>query len=230
METGCSGRSAAGGLLDRDQAERGKQVRHRVHGQRDRRGEHADEEAGQRGAGDARERGAGLDLAVGFRQMPGLDELRNVGQRPHVERHGQDADSDGHGVEQAHGQHAGHRRERHQADEDRAAEGADDQHRAAAPAVEPHSGEDGQDDHRQEAECEQHTDLEGTRAQREDRYQRHRELGDLGADQRDALTRPQLDEVGVGEDAVTPFGGCGGRCGHGGGLVGSHRQLSFLVR
>ncbi len=73
----------------------------------------------------------------------------------------------------------------------------------------PANSDDGQ--HRHEAQRVEYPDLEHGGVQRQQRHQRHRELGDLGADQRHRLPGPQLEEVRVGQHPVA--GGLGrARC------------------
>ena len=78
---------------------------------------------------------------------------------------------------------------------------AGDEDRPAAQAVDPDARRQAEQDERQELDRAEQGDLEGADLEEQDGDERDRQQADLGAELADRLGRPQLEEVGVAQEA-----------------------------
>jgi len=185
----CGADAAEG--RDRDQ------VGGRVGEQRGGRAEELHQQPAEAGAADLRCGGAGLQLGIALQQRLAVDQRRQVCEVGDVEEDGEDPDREGEHVQVRHAQPVRGGEQGNQPDQQGAAEVAADQDGTAPIAVDQRPGQQRHQQERREACGVEQAELAGVRAQRVDRHQRQRQLGDLRAEQRDGLARPQLEEVAV---------------------------------
>ena len=162
--------------------------------------ERADEHAAEARAGNLPERLARTELAVRIHEVLGLDKDRQVALVGDVEEDGEHAGDDCDDEELRQVEHAEGVGDRDRADDGHAADVRPDEHRSAAPSVDPRTG--GQRDE-EEGELRAHgqrADFERRRVEGDDREERDCQLGDRAADLTHRLPRPEKDEVSVLEE------------------------------
>src|SRR5579862_18683 len=189
-------------LTDQPHGERGAHERDGVeqdgHGRRD---------GGYQRACESRSNysGQGLgqgQLAVALQQIVSAHQRREISLIAHVEPHGQGRSGGGHRVKVRHSQLAEHGGERQGEQHGGAPQVGADQNRAAAQAVGPGSGEEAEQQNGGRAGSAQETHLERRGVQQFSGDYRQPDQGDPGADLRDGLPGPQLEEVGFAPQAA----------------------------
>src|SRR4051794_15007581 len=164
--------------------------------------EQADEDARDAGTQDLRRRLRDLQLGVALHQLVALDDGREVALPRDVEEHRQAAVDEAHDVQLPDRQHVEVERDRDRGDGDRPPDVARDEDRPSPQAVDPHAGRQAEEDERQELVRGQKADLERGNVEDGRRDERQGELRDGGPEDRRGLGRPQLEEVGVAQEAA----------------------------
>ena len=184
--------------------ERGRpQVAQGVQRHRERRLEEPDQEAGRGRPRDLRRGPRDLQLRVALDQLVAVHDRGQVALVGDVEEHGQAAVDEADGVELPDRQGVERERDGDRGDRGGAADVGHDHDRASPQAVHPHAGREAEQDERQELDRRQQPELERADLERRRGDQRQRQLGDGAAEDGDRLGRPELEEVGVAQEAAT---------------------------
>ena len=138
--SGCRGVGRGLVLADPDRGHRRDEEAQRVDHDRVPGAERADEHASEARAGHLPERLARAELAVGVHEVLGLDEHRQVALVRDVEEHGEHAGDDRDDEELRQVEHAERVGDRDRADDGHAPDVGPDEHRPAAPPVDPRAG------------------------------------------------------------------------------------------
>ncbi len=187
------------GHLGAAHVEGGGEEAEAVDGDRDRRGEDGDEEAAERLAADDRDRAATDQQRVRLDVVDRPDQRGEDGLFGDHEEDAERAEGEGDDVEERHRQHPEGGGDGDAEEQHGAAEVGDDHERAAAAAaVGPGAEVDREEEIGRHLDRRQEPHLLGVGVEREDGEQRHREEGDLVAEERDRLPLPVIAEGTVG--------------------------------
>ena len=144
-----------------------------------------------------------LQLGVAVDQLVPLHHGRQVALVGDVEEHGEAPGHEADDVQLPDRQGIEVERDRDGYDGRRPAEVADDQDRTSPEPVHPHARGQAEQDERQELDGGEQAELERGDLQEGRRDQGQRELRDRGPEDRDGLRGPQLEEVGMAQQAAT---------------------------
>ena len=148
----------------------------------DRRGQRADQQPTETGPADLGDRGAGAQPAVGLDQVVPIDQLRQVGLVGDLEQHLADTEPEGDHEQVAEPEHFEQGQHGNQQQEHRLGEMGPDQQRPLPAAVDPDSGEHGEEQVRNGAEGTEHAHLSRRGVEQLNGDQGDGQQGDLGAD------------------------------------------------
>ena len=174
---------------------------------RGRRADRADESASEARSRDLSERLARADLAVRVHELVRFDEHGHVALVGDVEEHGEDTGAQRHDEELRQREDIERVSQGDRAEEHHPPDVAPDQHRSAAPSIDPGAGRKGDDEECGMRARRQGSGLERRRVERDDREERDGQGGDGAADLADGETRPQQDEVAIPKHRLLADGG-----------------------
>ena len=177
--------------------ERGAKVAQRVEGDRERRADELDEEAGDGRPGDRRGRARELELRVALDQLVALDDARQVRLVGDVEEDLERARQEGDDVDLDEREPAAEEGDRDGCQEHRARDVGADEDRPPPHPIDPHARRQREEDPGQEADDAQDAELEGLGAEDQRGQQRNAEQRDLVAELADRLAGPELHEVAL---------------------------------
>ena len=141
--------------------ERGSKVAQRVEGDRERRADELDEEAGDGRPGDRRGRARELELRVALDQLVALDDARQVRLVGDVEEDLERARQEGDNVDLDEREPVAEEGDRDGCQERRARDVGTDEDRPAPHPIDPHARRQREEDPRQEADDAEDAELEG---------------------------------------------------------------------
>jgi hypothetical protein len=151
----------------------------RVDEDRDRRGDEADEDAGEPRSDDHRRRPADFQPGVALGESLARHELRQERLVADVEEDGERPGEEADDVQLPHLEDAGEVRGGNRGEDERPADVGGDEDPPPGQAVDPDAGRQREQQERQEVDRGQDADLERARAERQDRDERHRDPRDL---------------------------------------------------
>ena len=190
------------GAPDPEDEDRREHEAQRIEEDRDRGLQDPDEDAGRARAEDLGRRAGDLQLRVALDKLVAIDDRWQVALVGDIEEDGQAAGHEPDDVQLPDCQSAEHIGDRDGDQGDGPAEVADDQDGPTREPIHPHAGRQAQEDERQEFDCRQQPEFEGRHLQDRGCHQGQREAGDLTSELAHGLGRPELQEVGMAQEAA----------------------------